>query len=155
MVRWLRAARFPWERREPWEEMARSVELGRSGASSVSSRANVTGGVSLAAGADLELTLYSGLNDPLANDIFWLVSNDDVDAVNGVFTSLNGVGTTLNEGSLFTWNSQQWQITYTANFESLSFSGGNDIAIMAVPEPATSVLVILAGMAVCVSRRRR
>jgi len=133
------------------------IELGRAGITPVSDRANVTGTVSITSGADLKLTLYSGLNAPVANDIFFLISNDGADAITGVFTSLNGVVTTLNEGSTFDWNSQQWIITYQANFGSLSFTGGNDLAIMlmVIPEPSTWALLGVGAFVALAARRRR
>lgn len=114
-------------------------ELGRSGATPVSDAIQVTGSITFS-GADLKLSIASGLNLPQAGDIFYLVDNDGTDSVTGVFNKLNGTTTTLDEGSLFDWNSQQWQITYQANFGS-SFSGGNDVALQVVPEPSTWMLV--------------
>jgi autotransporter-associated beta strand protein len=130
-------------------------ELGRSGSTPVSDRVNVTGSVSIASGANLKLTLYTGLTAPVNNDVFFVLSNDGVDAITGVFTKLNNVATTLNEGSQFTWNSQDWKITYQANFESSSFTGGNDIALQVVPEPATWALLAFSLTTVVILRRRR
>lgn len=130
-------------------------ELGRSGVTPVSDRVNVTGTVSLASGADLKLTLFSGLNNPAENDIFFLISNDSTDAVSGVFTKLNGSATTLNEGSVFSWNSQSWKITYLADFGTSSFTGGNDIALQVVPEPTTWAFIAFSLTSVLVFRRRR
>jgi fibronectin-binding autotransporter adhesin len=130
------------------------IELGRSGITPVSDRANVTGTVSITSGADLKLTLYTGLNTPVVNDIFFLISNDGADAITGVFTSLNGVTTTLSEGSDFSWNSQQWRITYQADFGSSSFTGGNDLALLVIPEPSTWVLLAF-GVALALVARKR
>ncbi len=126
-------------------------EFGRSGVTPVSDAIAVTGTVSLLSGANLQLSI-SGSN-PVNGDIFYLVNNDLNDAVAGVFTKLNGVNTTLGEGSLFSFNSQSFQITYTATFGT-SFTGGNDIAIQVVPEPATCALVGL-GAVVLLWRGRR
>jgi hypothetical protein len=132
-----------------------SIELGRSGVTPVSDRTNVTGTVTLASGANLDLTLYTGLTAPVANDIFFLISNDGFDPITGVFTKLNGVAQVLSEGSSFSWNSQSWTITYLANFEGTSFTGGNDLAIQVVPEPATWALLAFSLTTVVVLRRRR
>jgi autotransporter-associated beta strand protein len=129
-------------------------ELGRSGVTPVSDLVNVTGTVTLASGANLQLTLFAGLSNPVVDDIFYLVSNDLADAVPGVFTKLNGTDTTLNEGSQFTWNSQPWQITYTANYGT-GFTGGNDIALKVMPEPATLALLSLGGLGLLLNRKRR
>jgi len=131
------------------------TELGRSGLTPVSDRTNVTGTVSLTSGADLKLTLFTGLTNPAVNDIFFLISNDGADAITGVFTKLNGANTTLTEGSLFNWNSQQWQITYQADFGNSGFTGGNDLALQVVPEPATWALLAGSLTVILVLRRRR
>lgn len=130
------------------------VELGRSGVTPVSDLVNVTGSVILD-NSNLSLTLYTGLDNAQIGDVFYLLNNDGVDGIGGVFASLNGVATTLNEGSTFIWNSLEWTITYQADAFS-SFTGGNDLAIMAtaVPEPST-YLLIGAGLAVAFLRRRK
>ena len=56
--------------------------------------------------------------------------------MNGTFASLNGTATNLGEGAVFTFNSQFYEITYQASFAGNSFTGGNDVALLAVPEPA-------------------
>jgi len=127
-------------------------ELGRDGLTPVSDSVNVTGAVAMEAGANLKLTLYSGLSTPGLGDIFYMVANDGDDAVTGVFTKLDGADTTLDEGSTFGWNSQSWKITYVAD-AGISFTGGNDIAIKVVPEPATIGLLALGGLMLL--RRRR
>lgn len=121
------------------------MELGRSGGTAVSDSLTVNGSVSISTGANLKLTLYTNLANPTMGDIFYLVNNDGSDSISGVFTQLNGTATALSEGSVFTWNSQQWQITYQANFGT-SFTGGNDIAIAAIPEPGTIALLGLGAL---------
>ena len=136
-----------------------AVELGSSGGLASSDRVNVTGTVTIASGANLELTLFSGLSAAQAGDVLWLVTNNnaDADSISGAFTKLNGVATTLSEGSQFTWNSQLWKITYQGNFETVDFNGaGNDIAIQVVPEPsALAPLAALAAGLLLIHRRRR
>ena len=54
----------------------------------------------------------------------------------------------------FNVSGQEYQITYQANFEDApSFTGGNDVALMAVPEPAAALLGGL-GMLGLLRRRR-
>lgn len=128
------------------------IELGRDTGTPVSDLVQVTGTVDLASGANLQLTLLTGLDQPAANDVFFLLDNDSGDAVTGVFTRLNGVNTTLNTGSTFAWNSLTWEITYEADFAGSAFSGGNDIAIRVIPEPTTWLLVGI-GFGVVLLRR--
>ncbi len=131
-----------------------AVELGLSGGSAVADRVAVSGGVSLFSGANLSLTLGSGLDAPVEGDTFWLLSNDGGDAVSGFFTQLNGTDTALHEGSLFSWNAQLWSITYQADFDTLSLGGGNDIALIAVPEPQLAAWAGLVGLAALLRRRK-
>lgn len=129
------------------------VELGRTGALSNSDRIDVTGTVSLLGGADLTLTLATGLDQAENGDIFWLVNNDSTDAVSGSFTRLNGVEIDLSEGSTFDWNSQTWLITYQADMSTLTLGAGNDIAIVAIPEPEWAGLLGI-GFALLLWRQR-
>ena len=93
----------------------------------------------------------------VTNDLFFVILNDGADAVTGTF---NG----LAEGSnVFALNGQDYLISYTAdttlttvgNFGSVQ---GNDVALMAVPEPS-SFASLLAGLGSLVGlqrfRRRR
>ena len=128
-----------------------AIEVGRTvaGAGTLSSdQVNVTGSVTLASGADLQLSLATGQFNPVAGDILFLVINDGADAVNGVFTQLNGVATNLAEGSKnISLNGVSYQISYQANFgttNSANFGSalGKDIAFMAVPEPSTWAMLV-------------
>jgi len=135
---------------------ALSVELGRNAGTPTADRTSVTGSVTLDTGSNLELTIYAGLTNPQIGDLFFLVDNDGVDAVGGVFSKLNGATTLLTEGSQFFWNSQAWEITYKADFSGGTFTGGNDIALLAVvPEPETWLLVTVAGLLMLINGRRR
>jgi autotransporter-associated beta strand protein len=128
-------------------------ELGRSGTTPVSDLVVVTGSVTL--DNNLQLTLYGGLDNPASNDIFFLINNDGSDAISGFFTKLNNVTTPLTDGSQFTWNFQDWKISYTADYGTSSFTGGNDLAIQVVPEPTTWALLAFSLTTVMVLRRRR
>lgn len=79
--------------------------------------------------------------------MFFILVNNDSDAINGIFTG-------LAEGSTFVDSmSNQYQITYTADYGSTSFTGGNDVALMVIPEPSVALLGALGCLALL--RRRR
>lgn len=115
---------------------------------------STTGAVSLN-GADLQLSLLTTTGHSIGfGDVFFLVINDGGNAINGTFASLNGAPTTLNEGATFFLNSQQYTITYQASFAGNSFTGGNDIALRAIPEPS-ALFSLFGGVGLMVWRRRR
>ena len=91
----------------------------------------------------LSLTAPGGLQN---TDIFFIMINDGVDAVVGTFSG-------KADNSTFIVNGYTLQISYDANFDTGSFSGGNDVAIM-VPEP-TSAVMMVCGLATLLGRRRR
>ena len=107
---------------------------------------------SLTGANDLALTLgYT----PTVNTLFFLVDNQGSSAISGIFERLNGVTTTLSQGSLFTLGLQQFQISYTGDLTGSTFTGGNDLVLQAVPEPATWALLAFSMTTVMVMRRRR
>lgn len=102
-----------------------------------------TGTVTLG-GANLVLTIGTGIQ---MNDLFFIVTNDGSDPVTGIF---NG----LADGFDFLSGGQIFRISYDANSTSNTFNGGNDIALLAVPEPGSAALLLL-GSALLLPRRRR
>jgi hypothetical protein len=124
-------------------------------AGDTSDRLNVTGTVSL--DSDLKLSLLSGTGYTIGGgDVVYLIVNDGADAISGVFDSLNGATTSLIEGATFGFASLTWQITYLADFDGGSFSGGNDLAIQqAIPEPSAAAMLLGGlGLLVCLRRFR-
>lgn len=108
-------------------------------------------------GADLDLSLLTTTGYNIGqNDVFFLIINGSGSAINGTFGALNGVATSLTEGAQFTFNSQQYTITYQANFAGNSYTGGNDVAVMlvSVPEPG-ALPSLLGGLSLLLWRRRR
>ncbi len=92
----------------------------------------VLGGVTLDGNLDVAVTFT-----PTYGNIFFVIVNDGNDAVSGTFAG-------LANGSLFLVGSQQFKISYTADSVTNSLSGGNDVAIMAVPEPSSISLMLFA-----------
>jgi autotransporter-associated beta strand protein len=129
---------------------ALNVDISGKTAGSLYDQVNVTGAVNLT-GATLNLSLGSYV--PNNGDMFFLVANDSSDALTGTFTNVPA------DGSTFSLGGQQWQVSYTANFGAGAFTGGNDVALMAVqavPEPGAAVALIGgAGMLLGLRRRTR
>ena len=101
-----------------------------------------TGTVTLG-GADLVLTLGTGIQE---NDLFFIITNDGTDPVNGIFSG-------KPDGFDFAVGSQIFRISYDANSTGNAFNGGNDVALLAVPEPGSAALLLL-GSALLFRRRR-
>ena len=101
-----------------------------------------TGTVTLG-GADLVLTLGTGIQE---NDLFFIVTNDGTDPVNGIFSG-------KPDGFDFAVGTQIFRISYDADSTGNNFNGGNDIALLAVPEPGSAALALL-GSALLFRRRR-
>ena len=107
-------------------------------------RLNVTGSVSLA--GLLSMTM-SGSYAPANGTLFFILANDGTDAITGTFSNAS-----VNGGT-YTFGSQQFQISYAGNTGTSSFTGGNDVVLQAVPEPAS--LLLGAVTILTLLRRRR
>lgn len=102
---------------------------------------------------NLELTVgYTAT----VGDLFFLVDNQGNSAISGTFEQLNGSTMSLIQGAFFTVGGQAFQISYTGNAGSNTFTGGNDLVLQAVPEPSTFILFGLgaAGFLYVLRRRR-
>jgi len=104
---------------------------------------NVTGTVSLAG----LLTVTTSFT-PLNGSLFFLVANDGTDPVSGVFSNA------ALDGNTYTFSGQQFAISYAGNSSTNSFTGGNDLALMAVPEPSAASLLGGFGIITLLRRRR-
>jgi autotransporter-associated beta strand protein len=103
---------------------------------------NVTGTVTLS-GA---LSILATGGTYAANNIIFLILNDDIDAVNGTFSGLAQGATAATFGGF------DWIISYEANSTGSTFLGGNDVALMAIPESSTA---LLGGLSTLLLLRRR
>ena len=92
----------------------------------------------------------------LDGHIFFLITG--ASSVSGAFTNDSGV-VDQNVPGLFTTlssNGQLFAISYDANFTMGTFTGGNDVAVMAIPEPnSMSMLAGSLGLALGLQRFRR
>lgn len=99
-------------------------------------------------GGTLVGTLLGGFAaDP--GTLFFIVSNDGTDAVQGTFA----------QGSQVTIGGESFNISYTGNFTgdplTSTFTGGNDIVLEYVPEPTSAALLACGAAALGLARRRR
>jgi hypothetical protein len=107
---------------------------------SVTGTVNITGG-SLAA-------LFSGTGY-VADNLIFILLNDGNDDIIGTYSGFAQDAVVASYGGL------DWKISYTAKSEGTpSFLGGNDIALMAVPEPNVAALIGALGGILLLRRRR-
>jgi autotransporter-associated beta strand protein len=105
---------------------------------------SATGSVSLS--GDFSLTLNGGYVHN-AGAMYFVVENDLSDAISGTF---NG----LANNAVFTVGGNDFQISYFGNSTTNSFTGGNDVVLMAVPEPSAFLLGIVSLAGLAFMRRR-
>lgn len=119
-----------------------AVEIGGSTAGTGYDQVYVTGAISLA--GTFSPSLINGFA-PTPNQPFYLMLNDGVDAISGTFAG-------LPEGEFVNAGGHLFNITYAANGDGGAI--GNDVALVAIPEPGTATL-LLGGLALLAARRRR
>ncbi len=103
------------------------------------------------AGSDIAL---AGTLDPTfsgfvasAGDVVFIIRNDG-GTTTGAFTGL------ADDALVGSFLGKDWNITYNADFATLALDGGNDVALYAIPEPATAAALGLAGL-LALRRRAR
>lgn len=122
-----------------------TLEINGITAGTLYDQVNVTGAVSL--NGDFQLSLGT-FNPADFIDKFYIIVNDGTDAVTGTFAG-------LSEGGTFLQGGQNWQIFYGGDFATGATVGGNDVVLVAVPEPGPFSFVALAGLGCLALRRRR
>lgn len=111
--------------------------------------ATATSAVSLS-GGDLSLNIGSFVPD--SSTIYLIVNSlggsTGTAGTTGAFDSISitGFGSLISgagaEGSQMTLNGQDYMLTYAANYEGSTTTGGNDVALVAVPEPSTWAILL-------------
>jgi autotransporter-associated beta strand protein len=91
--------------------------------------------------------LFGGGYTPANGDLIFILLNDGSDTVSGTFSGL------VQNDIVGSYGGFDWRISYTADGSGSSFLGGNDIALVAVPEPGAALLGGL-GMLALLRRRR-
>jgi len=107
---------------------------------------NVVGSASLAG----LLSITMGSFTPTDGSLFFILANDVTDQTSGTFSNASVNGNTYNLGG------QDFQISYFGKHTGSgagTFTGGNDVVLMAIPEPTSALLGGLGLLALL--RRRR
>jgi autotransporter-associated beta strand protein len=121
-----------------------TAEIADTNAGSGYDQINVLGTVDITSGS-----LVASFSGSYAqNDLLFILLNDDTDAINGTFAGYAQGATFASYGYM------DWQISYTADSGNGTFTGGNDIAIMAIPEPSSCTVAGI-GLAMLLGRRSR
>lgn len=108
----------------------------------------VTGTVDISGGSLVTLFSGAGYNP---GDLLFILLNDSTDAITGTYSGF------AQGATVATYGGMDWTISYSANGNnagSPSFTGGNDIALMAVPEPNVAALFGALGLLALLRRRR-
>ncbi len=107
--------------------------------------------VTLKTGSLLELTLNAGLT---VGQFVTLIENESASIIDGSFSAVVIGGSTydLTGSNAFTYNGQNYQLAYNVNADN--GATGNDLELMAVPEPSTWA-ALAGGLAVLSLWRRR
>jgi hypothetical protein len=99
---------------------------------------------------DADLYIVEGDYTPYLGKSFFIIDNEGNDPISGQFTN-------APEGSIITAGGISYAITYSANADTGSITGGNDVALVAVsvPEPIHGFgLVTALLLTACLQRRK-
>jgi T5SS/PEP-CTERM-associated repeat protein/autotransporter-associated beta strand protein len=93
----------------------------------------------------LDWTGFTGSTDATR---LWILKNDTAGTLSGAFSNYaNGACLGFHDG-------RSWYLSYNANAATGKLTGGNDVLIAPVPEPATIVLLALSALAALLWRRK-
>ncbi len=119
-----------------------SLELNGTLAGTDYDQLSVTGTVNL--GGLLSVSVgYAPVNDQL----LFILLNDGSDAISGTFSGMADLSKVM-------FGQTEWLISYNADSTNDSFTGGNDIALKAIPEAGAAMLGSV-GLLMLVAMRRR
>jgi autotransporter-associated beta strand protein len=122
-----------------------AVEINGNTVSTQYDQLNVTGTMSLAG----LLSVTMGYT-PADSALFFIIANDGLptDAITGTFSNAPV------DGGIYKLGGQDFKISYFGDSGTNSFIGGNDVVLMAIPEPSATLLVGGLGFFVMLRRRR-
>jgi len=115
----------------------------------------------LTAGSQYDQLIVSGGNITLAGDLVVQPGPFTANAWDVVYLISNTSGTTsgvfqyADDTFVDVFAGKRWFITYDADLDNLLLSGGNDVALYAVPEPAAAATLLLGGLALLRRRARK
>lgn len=143
------------------------VEIGGATASQID-QIEVTGSVTL--GGNVTISLINGYRpDPslyglpgfipgganIALPKFFAILNDGTDAIVGQFANQVSSANLFNGTPLVSFDGVTYAISYTGNSATNSFTGGNDLVFLAVPEPSSTLAILTGGLLFFSTRLRR
>ena len=122
-----------------------AVEINGNTVSTQYDQLNVTGTLSLSG----LLSVSMGYT-PADSALFFIIANDGLptDAITGTFSNAPV------DGGIYKLGGQDFKISYFGDSVTNSFIGGNDVVLMAIPEPSATLLVGGLGFLVMLRRRR-
>jgi hypothetical protein len=94
--------------------------------------------------ADADLDLVMGDYTPTYGEPFFIIDNKGSSPISGQFTN-------APEGSIITSYGKSFMVTYDADADTDSPTGGNDVALISVPEPIN--ISVLMGAVLLIGRR--